>query len=73
MEQTKKERLEAFKKRMEKFNKPFFLLENPSLLADDPLEKFKKRMEAYNKPEAVARRKEIEQNLKQIGIDFNLM
>ncbi len=34
---------------------------------------FKKRMEEFNKPEAVARRKEIEDNLKQIGIDFNLI
>ena len=40
---------------------------------NDPLETFKKRMEAYNKPEAVARREEIEQNLKQVGIDFNLI
>ena len=31
------------------------------------LETFKKRMEAYNKPEAVARRKEIEQELLLIG------
>ena len=40
---------------------------------NDSLETFKKRMEAYNKPEAVARRKEIEQNLRQVGIDFNLI
>ena len=40
---------------------------------NDPLEAFKKRMDAYNKPEAVARRKEIEQNLRQVGIDFNLI
>ena len=40
---------------------------------NDPLETFKKRMEEYNKPEAVARRKEIEENLKQIGIDYNLI
>ena len=40
---------------------------------NDPLDTFKKRMEEYNKPEAVARRKEIEENLKQIGIDFNLI
>ena len=39
---------------------------------DDPLETFKKRMEAYNKPEAVARRKEIEQELMLIGKKFNL-
>ena len=40
---------------------------------NDSLETFKKRMDAYNKPEAVARRKEIEQNLIQVGIDFNLI
>ena len=40
---------------------------------NDPLETFKKRMEAYNKPEAVARRKEIENYLRQVGIDFNLI
>jgi len=40
---------------------------------NDSLETFKERMEAYNKPEAVARRKEIEQNLRQVGIDFNLI
>ena len=40
---------------------------------DDPLETFKKRMEAYNKPEAVARRKEIEQELLLIGKRFNLI
>ena len=39
---------------------------------NDPLETFKKRMEAYNKPEAVARRKEIEQELLLIGKKFNL-
>ena len=39
---------------------------------NDPLEAFKKRMEAYNKPEAVARRKEIEQELMLIGKKFNL-
>ena len=39
----------------------------------DPLETFKKRMEAYNKPEAVARRKEIEQELLLIGKRFNLI
>jgi hypothetical protein len=39
---------------------------------NDPLETFKKRMEAYNKPEAVARRKEIEQELMLIGKKFNL-
>ena len=40
---------------------------------NDPLETFKKRMEAYNKPEAVERRKEIEQNLRQVGKNFNLI
>ena len=40
---------------------------------NDLLEAFKKRMEEYNKPEAVARREEIEQNLRQVGIDFNLI
>ena len=40
---------------------------------NDPLEAFKKRMEAYNKPEAVARRKEIEQELLLIGKKFNLI
>tara|TARA_R110002153_G_scaffold86830_4_gene215342 strand:+ start:1836 stop:2015 length:180 start_codon:yes stop_codon:yes gene_type:complete len=40
---------------------------------NDPLETFKKRMEEFNKPEAVARRKEIEEYLKQVGIDFNLI
>ena len=39
---------------------------------NDPLETFKKRMEAYNKPDAVARRKEIEQELLLIGKKFNL-
>jgi len=40
---------------------------------NDPLETFKKRMEAYNKPEAVARRKEIENYLKEVGKHFNLI
>jgi len=34
---------------------------------------FKQRMEEFNKPEAVARRKEIENYLRQVGIDFNLI
>ena len=40
--------------------------------ANDPLEAFKKRMEEFNKPEAIARRKEIEQELLLIGKRFNL-